>query len=265
MTPDMTNLNGINLVISTIWREEDYLHSTLGSLLPEYPYADDAPVSLVVGSPVTTHLRCYHSHPKINIIDMGPNTWSWIKNKIPMLRGTWNYYRCLTYPPAGARGTLILEDDLRFTRGWRARLESTLSVLEKQNGSDFLLSLYMASDITPVVFQPSQLYVGYPSAEFFGTQAIYYPAKIRTDFARYLKAHGVVANESFYDILLRGYLLQSGTPLFSTNPCLVQHTGKKSVSQTGWHISSSFVEDVTPLENTTTVSAPRGRHEHTPI
>lgn len=238
-------LDKINIVISTIWREKDYLEATLESLASEQSPNVDQPVCLVVGSPVTTHLERYRSQPGIAIVEMGPNTWAWIKNNFTHQRAAWNYYRCLTQPVAGARGTLILEDDIRFARGWRARLGTTLGALEEQYGPDFVLTVYAAWFSKTKEKNYSRLYVEYPHDAFSGTQGIYYPMKVRQGFAKHLKAHGLKASGEHYDIILKKYLIQSGIPLFATAPCLIQHMGKTSVIDTPWHESWDFVEDVT--------------------
>jgi hypothetical protein len=238
-------LDKINLVISTVCREENYLAATLDSLSSEYPIRNNQIVSLIVGSPVTTHLDHYRLSPGINVVEMGPNTWSWIKDRPTLHRATWNYYRCLTYPIAGGRGTLVLEDDIRFAHGWRARLDCTLKVLEEKYSSTFVLALYAPLLSARKERRPGQLYVEYPYNTFIGAQGIYYPAEVRLRFARYLKVHGVVANETHYDLLLRDYLARSSVPLLATSPCLIQHIGKASVIQNFWHESSDFVEDVT--------------------
>jgi len=238
-------LNNINLVISTVWREGNYLGATMDNLLLEYPICGDQILCLVAGSPVTTHLEQYRPRPGISIVEMGPHTWAWIKNNITLHRATWNYYRCLTYPPAGQRGTLILEDDVRFARGWQARLDTTLVALEEQYGSDFILALYAPWFSVMEGIRRGQLYVEYPYNKFFGTQGIYYPAKIRQGFARFLRVHGVKANKNHYDILLQQYLREANTPIFATAPCLIQHMGKTSAIETPWHESADFMEDVT--------------------
>lgn len=238
-------LNKINLAIPTVWRERDYLAATLDSLLVEYPQNVQQPIYLVVGSPVTTHVDRYKSQPGISVVEMGPNTWSWIKDRYTHHRATWNYYRCLTQPIAGTRGTLILEDDVRFARGWSARLEATLAALEGKHGSSFVLAVYAAWFSALKVRHPGQIYVEYPPRHFCGTQGIYYPVGVRQGFARYLKVHGVVANEDHYDKILRRYLIESDIPLFATTPCLIQHMGKTSAIETPWHESKDFMEDVT--------------------
>lgn len=237
-------LSGINFAISTISREESYLPATLERLSEEYPISVSQPVSLVVGSPVTQYLDPLRARPGITLVEMGPNTWAWIERSRLYYKATWNYYRCLTQCAAGRRGTLILEDDVRFARGWRGRLETTLAVLEDRYGTDFVLTLY-----APLSFgqQEQRLYADYPLRDFYGTQAVYYTAKIRKGFAKCLKTKGLVANANSYDGILRDYLLQEGLPLFVTTPTLVQHMGKRSTGLGHWHDSPDFVEDVTAL------------------
>ena len=249
-------LDKINLVISTVWREESYLETTLNSLSNEYPFISKQPISLIVGSPVTTHIERYQSSVGIDIIEMGPNTWSWIKNNPVFHRATWNYYRCLTHPVAGTRGTLVVEDDIRFARGWRNRLNTTLAALEDSHGSNFVLALYAGIFSARKARHRNHLFVEYPYEDFFGTQGIYYPEKIRRGFAKHLKVHGVVANETHYDFILRQYLIQSHIPLFATSPCLIQHIGRTSAIKTVWHESSDFVENV--------MAKPVGEAQETP-
>jgi len=248
-------LEKINLVISTVWREENYLDATLKSLTSEYPTLSDPPVCLVVGSPVTAHLDRYRMQPGMSVVEMGPNTWSFIKNNHVVHRAAWNYYRCLTQPPSGERGTLVFEDDVRFARGWRNRLNAALVELEDRFTSNFVLSLYARQFLVQEAYQSGLLYVEFPFGQFIGTQGIYFPSKIRQGFAKYLKAHGVVANTYIYDFLLREYLMQSGIPLFATAPCLVQHIGKISAIQYPWHETANFLEDVTEGATTSFMEA----------
>ena len=238
-------LASINLAISTVCRKENYLAATLESLLATSSSADSQRVCLVAGSPVTTHLEGHRSHPKFTVVEIGPNTWAWIKNSSLRHRATWNYYRCLTQCPAGARGTLIFEDDVRFAHGWQVYLIRILAALEERYGADFVLSLYTSWGFVQEGYRNGQMFTEYPHEDFFGTQGMYFTAKTRQGFAKYLKAHGVVANEEAYDLLLRDYLRQVGLPLFATAPSLVQHVGKRSTGLGGWHESPAFVEDVT--------------------
>lgn len=235
-------LDKINLVITTVCREEKYLDATLTSLSSEYPIRRDQPVFLVVGSPVTTYLDCYRSQPGIMVVEMGPNAWAWIKNNRLRHRATWNYHRCLTQYAGGERGTLILEDDVKFACGWRLRLDITIAALESRYGSEFVLTIYDPYKCAP---GESCLYTEYPRERFTGTQGVYYPAGVRQDFAKYLRTTGVIANKNHYDYLLRDYLLQEDLPLFATTPSLIQHMGRNTTGLGVWHQAPGFVENVT--------------------
>lgn len=234
-------LDNINLVISTVSREKNYLDGTLGSLSSEYPIYSDQPVCLVAGSPTTGYLDCYRSKPGIVVVEMGPNTWAWIKNNGLRHRATWNYYRCLTRCILGERGSLVLEDDVKFACGWRLRLDTTIAVLESRFGSEFVLTIYDPWGCQP---KGGGLYAEYPLADFGGTQGIYYPSRVRQSFTEYLKMHGVVANRNHYDYLLRQHLLQENLPLFATAPSLIQHMGRHTTGLGIWHQAPNFVEDV---------------------
>jgi len=235
-------LININIAMTTVWRKENYLDATLSSLFVEYPPCHDQPISLVIGSPRTEHLVRYRSISGIAIIERGPHAWSWIKNTDVRNKATWNYYRCLTQCDLGTRGSLIVEDDVRFACGWRHRLDITLAALENKFGSDFVLTIYDGYGWYP---EESCLYAVYPHASFAGTQGVYYPARVREGCAKYLRRHGVISNEDHYDYLLRDYLLQEGLPLFATVPSLIQHVGRNTTGVGSWHEAPKFLEDVT--------------------
>lgn len=237
-------LSNINLIISTVWREENYITDTLANLSLERRISIEHPVCLCVGSPVTEHIDSYRSHPGITIIEMGANTWSWIKNNRVSHRATWNHYRCLTQPVAGTRGTLVLEDDVRFARGWYARFNAAVADLEEHYGSNFVLALYSPWLFVLEEYRRGRLYVEYPPEKFYGIQGIYYTAKIRQGFAKYLKVHGVVAHKNIHDLLLGDYMRLSSLPLFATAPSLIQHMGKKSSIGGPWHEAPGFIEDL---------------------
>jgi hypothetical protein len=177
---------------------------------------------------------------------MGSHTWSWIKNNGLRHRATWNYHRCLTQCITGERGSLVLEDDVKFARGWRVRLDMTLTALEYRYGPKFVLTIYDPWNCTPT---ESYLYAEYPRNDFTGTQGVYYPAQVRQEFAKYLKVKGVIGNKNHYDFLLRDFLVQEGIPLFTTVPSLIQHMGRKTTGLGVWHQAPGFIEDVT-MEST---------------
>ncbi len=244
-------LDDFDVVVCTIWREGNYLEQTLSNLTVERPLRADLPVSLVLGSPLSGYVDQYRQVSGVSVVDMGPSTGAWIERLPLRHRATWNYYRCLTQPASTARGTLVIEDDVRFAQGWLARLAVTLAALEASSVEDFVLSLYCPSDFPLAGYFRGELSVEYPLGWFYGTQAVYYTAKTRQGFGAYLKKHGVVANREPYDVLLWQYLSEAGLPLLATAPSLVQHRGKQSTGLGGWHEPPCFFEDVTrPLPET---------------
>ncbi len=237
-------LAGIDITFSTVYRPEDYLAATLESFSAETPISKGNPITLVVGSPSTEHVARYRARPGIEIVEMGPSVWGWIQNNELRHRATWNYYRCLTRPGAGKRGSLVLEDDVDFALGWRARLDATIALLEQRRGADFVLSVY-----DPVGWrsETEALYADYEPKRFYGTQAVYFTAKTRQEYARYLKRRGVVGNEGHYDQLLRDYSLDTGQPIFACTPSLVQHVGRTTTGLGPFHRAPNFESDVREL------------------
>ena len=250
MSLDKINLDKMTVAVCTLSREGNYLEDTLSSLTHERPFRADRPVFLVLGSPASAYVAHYRQVSGVSLVDMGPSTWAWIENLALRRRATWNYYRCLTQPAGGAGGTLVIEDDVRFARGWLPRLAATVAAL-KESAGDFALSLYCPWDFPRAAYLEGRLYAEYPLERFYGTQAVYYTAKTRQGFAAYLKKHGVVANREPYDVLLWQYLSEAGLPLFAAAPSLVQHRGTQSTGLGVWHDAPSFQEDVTgPLPET---------------
>jgi len=235
-------LENINVAITTVRRPENYIEATLDSLFAEYPACGDPPVSLVVGSPQTEHLNRYRSLPGVELVEMGPHAWSWIKSNDVRHRVTWNYHRCLTQCEAGERGSLVFEDDVKFAIGWRKRLDIILTALEAKFGSAFVLTVYDPYGWYP---EESCLYAEYPRERFAGAQGLYYPAQMRQGYAKFLKRYGVVANKDHCDYLLRDYLLQENIPLFAASPSLIQHLGRNTTGVGSWHEAPGFIEDVT--------------------
>jgi len=237
-------LSNVDLVISTVYREENYIEATLQSLFSTQSADAEHSVCLVVGSPEITYLANYQPQPRITIFEMGPNTWSWVKGRPLTQRASWNYYRCLTQGVTSESGRLILEDDVRFARGWQPRLSAILADLQERHGSGFVLAIYSPWDIVLQEHRGGRFYAEYPLGKFYGTQGVYYTAATRRGFAAYLKVHGLVADEKGYDFLLRDYLYQAGLPLFAATPSLIQHIGVKSTGLGTWHNSQGFVEDL---------------------
>ena len=53
-----------------------------------------------------------------------------------------------------------------------------------------------------------------PPKWFFGTQAIYYPERVREGFSEYLKRDGVDTLRRPYDFLVREYAQEENIPMF---------------------------------------------------
>lgn len=211
----------IDFAIMTVARSPVYIHELIASL------RSDLPVRLIAGSPDYEYLERYRDNPAREIIEVSAKGWEHFQNRRVSHRANWNYWRCLTLGPrtSSCEGLLIFEDDVIPARGWEPRFYDIVDQIESDCTGPFVLSLYSPVRL-PRPPNSQTYYARYPTANFYGTQAIYFPEEVRSDFARFLKCNGVDIYQQQYDIVLRAYLLNQGIPLFGANPCLVQHVGE---------------------------------------
>lgn len=224
----------IDFAITTVVRPVSYIQVLMEGIPP------DLPVRLVVGGPDTSHLKQYISAPNVSIVVPQEEQWKKFEQGTVHHRACWNYWRSLVFGPKSpdSTGLVVFEDDIVLTRGWQQRLHETISEIELGiKSSDFVLALYTARALRQL---ETRLYAPYPTWSFFGTQAMYYPAHIRNEFAKYLWLTGVQTYREPYDLLLREYLHLRAVPLFATIPCLAQHVGQVSTGLGQFHHAYSF-------------------------
>jgi hypothetical protein len=233
----------IDFAIMTVARPTVYIHELIASL------RSDLPIRLIVGAPAYGYLERYRSNPCREIIEVPAEEWEYFQHCRVHHRACWNYWRSLTLGSRtpSCKGLVVFEDDVIPARGWESRFHGTVNQIEAIYNGPFVLALYTALNISP----PSDAqtyYVRYPVPVFYGTQAMYYPEKVRIEFADYLKRHGVDSMRLPYDLLLRMYLWKERIPLFVTIPCLFQHVGEISTGLGNFHKSRQFRGDVTDLQ-----------------
>jgi hypothetical protein len=230
-------MRAIDIAISTVWRPEAYLEGTLESL------GSGVRLRLVAGTPVDSHLVAYHGNDNYEIVDAPQDEWDTIRDKAIWHRASWNYWRCLVCSSSHANGVILFEDDIKVAVHWRERLERTIEAIETSYGQDYVLAMY--SPYSCDGYKRGLLFEHYRARGFFGTQGMYYPEKIRVNFASYLYSHGVLAYKKPYDWLLRDYVSDAGIQLLSTTPSLVQHTGISTTGLGGiFHQAPSFLDEV---------------------
>jgi hypothetical protein len=229
----------IDFAIMTVARPTDYIHELIASL------RSDLPVRLIAGSPDYGYLERYRSNPFREIIEVPAKGWEHFQDRRVHHRACWNYWRCLTLGPrtSSCEGLVIFEDDVMPARGWESRFYDTVDQVEAACQGPFVLSLYCPIRLPPT--PDSQTYFApYPTARFYGTQAMYYTEEVRVGFADFMKAYGVNTMRHPYDILLRMYLLNAGIPLFAAKPSLFQHVGEISTGLGKFHKTRQFHNEV---------------------
>lgn len=219
--------------VSTISRPHDYLHSLLSQIRTA------GPVHLVVGNPDRSYVQRYEGNYQYRIVEMTEADWAPFKESKVHHRATFNYWRCLD---AGRRhspdlGLLVMEDDIVPAKGWLARLANTVRQAEDRYAGRYIMALYTAYFLVPY---GSALYAIYPTRDFYGTQAIYFPSEVRDGFADFLQERGVEKNQAPYDMLLKDFAVESRTPILATTPSLFQHVGAESTGLGGFHKARNF-------------------------
>jgi hypothetical protein len=234
-------LAGINVAISTVDRPKHYLHKVVRSL------GEGLPVRLIVGSPSYDYLKRYKENSRIEIIGVDPGEWAKFKNYTIRRRSSWNYWRCFVHGvrPGNRKGLLILEDDVIPAKGWEEMFLKTIKQIEAEYGEEYILSLYAASNEIPRNGTAGDGYTRYPSHQFGGTQAMYYPEPVRIAFSAYMQREAVETWRMPYDWLLKEYLCFTGTSIFATVPCLFEHIGDiSSTGNTIYHQAGYFKKAV---------------------
>ena len=228
-------MRDIDIAITTIARENNYLDTTLQSL------GTKNNIKLVVGSPDATYLDFYRGLPPYMVLDCTSEDWLQIMGESVWHRASWNYWRCLNGDLRYDNGILIFEDDIKAAAGWREHLDKTITAIEEHHEQNYVLALY--SPYKREAYKQGLLYESYPTRLFYGTQGMYYPEKTRVEFTRFLHAFGVSTYRIPYDMLLREYLMNTGTCLLATSPSLIQHIGAVTTGLGGrFHRAPSFIE-----------------------
>ena len=230
----------IDFAIMTVARPTVYIHELMAEL------RSDLPVRVIVGSPDYEYLERYRGNPFREIVEVPEKGWEHFRDRDVNHRASWNYWRCLSLGPRSdsSDGLVILEDDVIPARGWETRLQEIIDQIESTCAGPYVLALYSPLRL-PRTATSQTYYVRYPTANFYGTQAIYFPREVRSEFTQFLKIYGVNSLQQRYDLLLRGFLLGKGIPLFSANPCLFQHVGEVSTGLAEFfHKTSRFQSEL---------------------
>jgi GR25 family glycosyltransferase involved in LPS biosynthesis len=128
----------------------------------------------------------------------------------------------------GDDGIFIVEDDVKFARGWKPRLEEIIADLKAKHNDNFVLTAFTSITLCRHNDLPSLHYLPFPNVDkFLGTQGVYYPNAVRKKILTQLEKIDE-SNRVQYDILIARILKAESIPLYAAIPCLVEHIGYTS-------------------------------------
>ena len=234
-------MRDIDINVMTVSRPENYLMHTLNSLNPDWdPNHIFHKANLVYGSPERSYLDRYEG--TYEIIGFPQEEWDFIQDKDLRQRASWNYWRCLTQGIKHNNGVIVFEDDVKFAKGWRKRLEKTIDQIERLYAQDYVLSMYACYPFSG--YRHGLLYENYSIPGFYGTQGMYFTEKTRLGYGEYIKQYGVDSYHTPYDLLLKEYLNKNHIKLFATTPSIVQHMGANTTGLGHFHQATYYLEEL---------------------
>ena len=142
---------------------------------------------------------------------------------------------------AGGDEIILLEDDVRFARGWYDFTIDALELLPLRSRSIVELhSPHMHTVIdgsTPLAVYDVMTYYGSQGA-FFGADAVA-PARaaLEPTPARANRKHSS-------DTLLQAWLIEDPQPFYAIVPSVIQHVGRESSIGSAFHHAPSFRDDL---------------------
>ena len=231
----------VRLVIMTVARPRQYIHSTLASLLLSDPKAREFKgLHLVVGGGRLDYLKAYAHHQCLQIhpaslMDIQRGS-AWTVHR----RACLNYHRCLTEVPADCSGVCVCEDDVIFCDGFVDRLLAIVNELQERNAR-YILSAYLPGNLG-IDARSEQSHGPYPPPLFFGTRCMYYPRLVVSELAPVIYSKGVVQFHKPYDMLIKQYASEIRA-LYGSAESLVQHMGRRSTGLGEFHASETFHPD----------------------
>lgn len=163
------------------------------------------------------------------------------------VRGTANRVRALRWASQGRGYVCLCEDDLNFSRLWACRAEALARAAESISPL-FLLSLHHLYDLTidfnPIVQAGGDQLIAWKMPEkFYGSQGVVMTPGMATILAdtweQHLPPNGTLqggGDEKYKwmsDLGMKRTCIDNKAPIYSCNPCLIQHVGEDSCVHPG--------------------------------
>ena len=205
------------IVICSSPRKENYIHRLLGTI------NENIKIHFIVSGNDTEYLSQYSKSPNIFITSVS------MDSSNSLVRQFINYKHCLSDGYVnGERGIFVIEDDVKFAGGWRARFDTIVSALELKHGDKFVFSVFTSDTMCRNDSLPDCHYLEHKNVRaFHGTQGMYYPNTVRNMIMDYFSTvkESEITN---YDVMIARELSKKNIPIYVAIPCLINHIGFKS-------------------------------------
>jgi hypothetical protein len=260
LSPDAYDA-ALAVALVTVPRPEGYIKQTISSLEDSgfFLFHRDLPLRLVAGGLDTSHIERLKAKPTKFMLDpledaeaakLGFHS---LDRKQRCAFGHLRAMRHLLSAGPGWDTALIIEDDVRFAKGWRRYLDRVVSAIRRIYGERWMLTLYRIDHAhqkgTLAEHQKGRTYYEPDeSAPFWGTQAIVYPRETLKLMPESLIEGCIKRFVQPVDITLGDFAKRNGIPILVSVPSLVQHIGDNTTGQSSWfHQAECFLESVEEL------------------
>lgn len=258
--PEDTYKERLSAAMVTIPRPEEYFKQTISSLEDSgfFRFRRDLPLRLVAGWPDTSHIdRLRTKTTKFSIDDLSEAemqefAFEGLHRKQRCAYGHFRAMRSLLSVPGWDVG-LICEDDVQFSKGWRAYLDRIIPEIRKKHGERWMLSLYRIDHAhqkgaLAAFEEGKRWYEPDKAVPFWGTQAIVYPRETMERMPWSLLEKCMKRFDAPVDITLGFWAKEWGIAVLVSAPSLVQHIGGTTTGQSSWfHQAECFRESVEDL------------------
>lgn len=128
---------------------------------------------------------------------------------------------------------LVIEDDVRFARGWIHFLDRILPVIRKVSGGRFILKLFSMLEVPSAAVEGD--WVEFLPDRYWGNQATLYPLEVlKMDLPDFLHRQCLQDSQTLpSDSAIGQWCRNHGIATLATNPSLVDHLGDVSAIDTG--------------------------------
>ena len=235
----------LQVVMPTIYREENYFKETVKSLIINSGIKQYFGLIVSVGNEDQRILKSIPEICKelkdtklldINRIDL-PFLLLKMMEKYPTsIKFNINFANCLSSTNF-TQDILYVEDDIKFTSNWYLKLADIIGKLDEKYNDNYILSLY-----SPWDFHTTEFYEEIPFGHYYSTQAVYIKTKHQKGLFDLVVEHGIVNHREQGDILIGEYGHINNVPIIALTTSLVQHIGLNTTGLGSYHYTNNFKE-----------------------